>query len=1085
MVIFSSIRFKRELRNTFELPQQLVKVRIPGLENFNDGENECGNAELVPIHHVTVENPKMRWNETNRNLVYSMMNMYKHAQTLKKNLSAQALKAISLDIATTSTISMPNELTQNAGDGASTSSQGQNAGPSKASTGVDAVTITEEDDGKISENSSASSLGNTASFPEVPMLDRLVKEAETAKFYAYCEEVMLKPVEGSGGYVIVSAAKARLDSVDHPPVWRDAHLLSKSSLIGNMECMQYYATVGGLDSKTSDQWLCAADVRDWLRLGTEFGQDALSGRPEVVGSGHAVGGVVSGASPSNSSSPDGTIQLQRMVSRCACQFVYVTYAPMDPNSLPPGQFVPPLPPTDNNSKILQSQEGANTFTLLHRTLDLCTNSLQYSMVFDIVSNLLLYVEPQQKERFERNRVSLSLLGERELRQAILRDQETLRGMVNAIRVQERELWAILRQFDQNLRAAGTSATTLGSNVVTDPLIFPQPSTLRASLSAYIDSINSPQMSPAMAAQAEQILAFEEKISQMKVSIVEKNALLSQSIAHFQKVHVQSQRLQNGTQSFSLVNPSVDATNLAGSMRLQRDQIPTVPSEDGLSSQSPTSSSNFTVSQPLNSAPSLSAGTPSHFTPPAIAVNGATIDSQSTDATTAATEIEAEVVRRDEVCFEHARWRMTEADGQIGLADVELRGFLYARTHKRDDSGSHLFQLGSMRVRSLAPNSFYKEVLLPDCNSSYHHTGGPMIRLACTERPPVGGISVIEVMEVSKSFYNLLMPYFFSDRGSEYAAASTSAYHAENLEPGSADLAASSEDLVLEAAEARAKKRNRYAGKFISRLDPKSWSGRLRSGVNRSQQQQQQTQQQQQPRFKTVVEESPVEEIASEANLVVEPDLGGSFGSSHDPTLSLVPLDVMRERARRNHVFLYIKIPGFPIRLSYKGDKQKNLADVTNFELNIPMLEYHNRLWTWLDFVLEVKMRIRRQLIKEVIKQKLRPRRAISWHTSAHSSSDRVAAAAAPEVDDDTASSSIVDGGRLNINNSNNSNSTAAIVNAVLPSPPLSTSSSSATSAAAAAEVSRREQEVLELILGRHAAEHPPQPGGRKKFRVFR
>lgn len=86
-------------------------------------------------------------------------------------------------------ISMPNELTRNAGDGASTSSQEQSAGPSKASTGVDAVTITEEDDGKISENSPTSLLGHTASFPEVPMLDRLVKEAETAKFYAYCEEV--------------------------------------------------------------------------------------------------------------------------------------------------------------------------------------------------------------------------------------------------------------------------------------------------------------------------------------------------------------------------------------------------------------------------------------------------------------------------------------------------------------------------------------------------------------------------------------------------------------------------------------------------------------------------------------------------------------------------------------------------------------------------------------------------------------------------------------------------------------------------------------------------------------------------------
>ena len=58
--------------------------------------------------------------------------------------------------------------------------------------------------------------------------------------------------------------------------------------------------------------------------------------------------------------------------------------------------------------------------------------------------------------------------------------------------------------------------------------------------------------------------------------------------------------------------------------------------------------------------------------------------------------------------------MTEADGQIGLADVELRGFLYARTHRKDDSGSHWLQLGSMRVRSLAPNSFYKVVNLNCC-----------------------------------------------------------------------------------------------------------------------------------------------------------------------------------------------------------------------------------------------------------------------------------------------------------------------------------------------------------------------------------
>lgn len=87
----------------------------------------------------------------------------------------------------------PNELTCNKGDGASASSQEQNAHPSKASAGVDASTLTgeeeEEEEGKAPDNSPTASLANAPSFPEVPMLARLVKEAETAKFYAYCEEV--------------------------------------------------------------------------------------------------------------------------------------------------------------------------------------------------------------------------------------------------------------------------------------------------------------------------------------------------------------------------------------------------------------------------------------------------------------------------------------------------------------------------------------------------------------------------------------------------------------------------------------------------------------------------------------------------------------------------------------------------------------------------------------------------------------------------------------------------------------------------------------------------------------------------------
>nr|CDS20756.1 Breast cancer overexpressed gene 1 protein [Echinococcus granulosus] len=1133
LLIFSSIRFERELRSQMDLPVQPVRVRIPGLEGFNEEAKEdtgpvetedtkssvnedsssvsperrhtpkiqLSHEDLEPVHRVMVENPKMRWNETNRNLVYTMMNMYNHAQTLKKNLSAQALKGISLDIANGPTIpSLSSSQSRNEDDRASISSRDNGAEPSKASVCIDAGTLTEE--GKVNEHSPTSLCMNATgpdAWSEVPMLAKLVKEAETAKFYAYCEEepkqpdvldqlqglslctsspvlsrqwhielsncqVMLKPND-CAGYVIVSAAKARLDSVEHPPVWRDARLLSKSSLIGQMECMQYYATVssggggGDLEASTPDQWLSSADVRDWQRLGADFGQDALSGRPEVVGSGHAVGGIVSAVPSTTTSTSVTAIQLQRMVSRCACQFVYVTYAPLVPTSLPPGQFVPPLPPSEDDSKILQSQEGADTFTLLHRTLNLCTNSLQYSMVFDIVNNLLLYVEPQQKERFERNRVGLSLLGERELRQAILRDQETLRGLVNAQRVHERELWAALRLFDRSLHAAHSGSPPAAAS--TKQILAPA-SRLSPSTSAAINAASS-RMPPALAAQAEQILAFEERIGQLKASIVEKNSLLSQSIAHFQKVHVQSQRLQGGQ---SVVMAGADPTG-----GRQREILPilggnTNNTEGKTGLPITLRSSSASTTSPTASGATTAVGA-------SVGISGAVGNSgaeSSPEAT--ATEVEAEVIRRDEVCFEHARWRMTEADGQIGLADVELRGFLYARTHRRDDSGSHWLQLGSMRVHSLAPNSFYKEVLLPDSGSSYHHIGGPMIRVACTQRPPVGGISVKEVMEisvaplvlqVSKPFYNQLMPFFFPERGNEEGSSSTTVEQADTLDPstpGSADFIASSEDLH-DGVESWLKRRNRQGSKIISRLDPKTWSGRLLSHSGRHYSHRHHHQQHQQR--KAVAEETVLEEGVLEVNPTVEQsERGGSAGPTSGPELSLLPLDVMRERARRNHVFLYIKIPGFPIRLSYKGDKQKNLADVTNFELNIPMLEYHNRLWTWLDFVLEVKMRIRRQLIKEVIKQKLRPRRALSWHMARPASSDRVSAVAAEAADTGVEEETSLEG-HFHSNNS----------------------SASLTASNTLAASSRREQEILKLILGRHAAEHPQQPSGRRRFRVFR
>lgn len=76
---------------------------------------------------------------------------------------------------------------------------------------------------------------------------------------------------------------------------------------------------------------------------------------------------------------------------------------------------------------------------------------------------------------------------------------------------------------------------------------------------------------------------------------------------------------------------------------------------------------------------------------------------------------------------------------------------------------------------------------------------------------------------------------------------------------------------------------------------------------------------------------------------------------------------MRERAKQNKLFIYIKIPQVPVRLSYKGNKEKNLEDITNVGLTVPNLEYHNVTWTWLDLLLAMKNDSRKVLLSQVFK----------------------------------------------------------------------------------------------------------------------
>lgn len=75
-------------------------------------------------------------------------------------------------------------------------------------------------------------------------------------------------------------------------------------------------------------------------------------------------------------------------------------------------------------------------------------------------------------------------------------------------------------------------------------------------------------------------------------------------------------------------------------------------------------------------------------------------------------------------------------------------------NKSDESVEHLFELGWLCLQNLLPNSIYKDILKPQGPvgaQSYTVVGSGGKRLAlravCKVRPPVGGISVKEHVEV--------------------------------------------------------------------------------------------------------------------------------------------------------------------------------------------------------------------------------------------------------------------------------------------------------------------------------------------------
>ncbi|XP_041850668.1 protein KIAA0100-like isoform X2 [Melanotaenia boesemani] len=276
-----------------------------------------------------------------------------------------------------------------------------------------------------------------------------------------------------------------------------------------------------------------------------------------------------------------------------------------------------------------------------------------------------------------------------------------------------------------------------------------------------------------------------------------------------------------------------------------------------------------------------------------------------------------VARRTEIYFAQARWCLTEEDGQLGIAELELQRFMYSKLNKSDDTAEHLLELGWFTMNNLLPNAAYKVVLRPQSNCQLGRQFA--LRIFSKVRPPVGGISVKEHFEVNVvpltiqlmyQFFKRMMGFFFPGR---------------NVEE---EEVTDEEDKFRLVTTGITVKPRQLSEDTMGAMGP---SKSVTQGLNRS--------------------------------------AGVRRSFRKPPEHPVDDIDKMKERAAMNNSFIYIKIPQVPLCVSYKGEKSS--VDWKDLNLVLPCLEYHNNTWTWLDFAMAVKRDSRKALVAQMIKEKLR------------------------------------------------------------------------------------------------------------------
>ncbi|KAI9315392.1 golgi-body localization protein domain-containing protein [Dichotomocladium elegans] len=305
------------------------------------------------------------------------------------------------------------------------------------------------------------------------------------------------------------------------------------------------------------------------------------------------------------------------------------------------------------------------------------------------------------------------------------------------------------------------------------------------------------------------------------------------------------------------------------------------------------------------------------------------------------------------------WRMM-IDQDTPLCEWQLTNTMYVLINREDRSSSNTVEIEVLHVKNTSPNPVFTDVIGPyyaNASRAPDFSRHKMLRGYLANLPPVGGIPVIQHLEINLFPLRLQMTYEFGKALASFLFPTERRNHKTTATAEKVPVtAASASESVTEGSSFHSSAsmtdiRNLGDNETES-LTP---SGLAEAGGSNS---------------------SANTELLS--NPSSRKGLKPSSKKKRGKKDAVDDLSVMKKRASSNCAFLLVKIPGTRHCLSYRGPKEKNIEDLRDFTFHQPNLEYNNETWSWFELISCIKKDFMRAALLTnsgaLIKEKLMIRR---------------------------------------------------------------------------------------------------------------